>query len=251
MFSILPFEASFYAQWGVDCEYVGNPLIDEASKSSDNRLTLRKKMGIPEEVQAVGLLPGSRQREVERILPIMLCTALEIQKELPKTNFFLAPSPNIPAAVYENILSKFSVKIRKFETPFYEAVKAMDFALVTSGTATLQTALADTPFCLLYKTSWSTYLLGKQLIRVPCLGIVNLLAGKIVAPEFIQWDANPKTIAQAAKNLLLNPGLCENMRREFEKIRAQLGEQGASQRAAQSMMAFLNRRNVPMEIPAG
>jgi len=248
MFSIFPFEVKFYREAGVDCEFVGHPLLEHAEDSVD-RSHLRKQLGISDQHLAIGLLPGSRKSEVERILPIMLKTVSELQKELPQTTFFLASSPNIEPSVYNAILEKTSVPIHRLKGSFNDGVKAMDFALVTSGTATLQTALANTPFFLLYKTSWSTYMLGKQLIRVPYLGIVNLLAGKAVVPEFIQRNANPKTISHEAKILLTNQDLYNRMRKEFSTIREELGKKGASANAAKSMLAFLDRQDAPRKIP--
>ncbi|MFA7002181.1 MAG: lipid-A-disaccharide synthase, partial [Candidatus Omnitrophota bacterium] len=109
--------------------------------------------------------------------------------------------------------------------------------LIASGTTTLEAALLGVPFFLLYKASWSTYFLGRQLIRVPYLGLVNLLAGERVVPEFIQNDIHPETIAHEAKILLENPELIEAMKAKFREVREKLGEPGASRRAAETILA--------------
>ncbi len=240
MLCILPFEIALYEKAGIPCEFVGHPLIDHM-KISRGRDEMRKKLGVSNSQWAVGLLPGSRQSEVRRILPIMLKAASHLQRDLPNTLFFLAESSNVENTVYEEVFRDADVRVQRFSDHFYEHIAAMDFALVTSGTATLETALAGTPFFLLYKTSGSTYFLGKHLIRVPYLGIVNLLAGKRVVPEFIQQDAHPETIAHEAKVLLKNKELYGKMKQEFLEVRAKLGEGGASIKAARAVMEFLKK----------
>ena len=153
-------------------------------------------------------------------------------------------------AVYDRVLSQIQLPVRKFSDNFSQHIAGMDFALVASGTATLQTALIGTPFFLLYKTSWSTYFLGKQLIKVPYLGLVNLLAGKTIIPEFIQKDAKPETLAHEALVLLQNPAIRDEMKKEFLAIRGQLGAHGASENTARLMLKFLNVQNAATKIPA-
>ena len=202
---------------------------------------LRLKFGIAPGTKAIGLFSGSREKEVKRILPVMLQTAAYLRKELPETVFYVSKSPNVKPAVYEELLQVLSFKTECLDASFYETVKAMDFALVASGTATLETALIGTPFFLLYKASWSTYFLGKRLIKVPYLGLVNLLADDKVVPEFIQQDAHPETIAHEAKFFLQTPELQEKMREEFVQVRQHLGEKGASSRAAREVFEFLTK----------
>ncbi|MDD5672230.1 MAG: lipid-A-disaccharide synthase [Candidatus Omnitrophica bacterium] len=241
MFSILPFEVDYYQKAKVPCEFVGHPLLDHVKTSAD-RTTLRKDFGIATDELAVGLLPGSRSSEVRRILPVMLKTAGLICRDVPQIIFYIARSDNVEDSVYDDILAKAAVPFRNIHNRFYDYVSAMDFALVASGTATLQTALVGTPFFLLYKASLSTYLLGKQLIRVPYLGLVNLLAGRPIVPEFIQYDAHPETIAHEAKFILLNAEYRQKMQEEFAEVRENLGKGGASRRAADAMLTFLASR---------
>lgn len=238
MFSILPFESRFYRENGIPCDYVGNPLLDHMHFTK-NRESFRRDIGLSPDVLAIGLLPGSRASEVERILPVMLESAKLLHRELPQTKFFLARSGNVPDKFYDELLASYQLPLVPFQENFYDYVRAMDFALVTSGTATLQTALAGTPFFLLYKASLMTYFLGKYLIQVPYLGIVNLLAEKKIVPEFIQGDAHPETICHEAKILLTEPKLRKEMQKEFEAIRKLLGENGASQKTAKLILDFL------------
>ena len=241
MLVILPFEKEFYEKEGVAVKFVGHPLLDAIPELPD-AFVLRAKLGIPQGPKAIGLFSGSREKEVKRILPVMLQTASHLRKDFPEARFFISRSPNVRPAAYDELLRDLPFTVECPAVPFYELVKAMDFALVASGTATLETALIGTPFFLLYKAGWSTYLLGKYLIKVPYLGLVNLLADDKVVPEFIQQDAHPETIAHEARVFLQSPELQQKMREEFRQVREKLGEKGASGRAAQEVCNFLDRR---------
>jgi len=241
MLVILPFEKKMYDEAGIPCEYVGHPLLDTIPPSVDKQAS-RTHLEIKKNEKAIGLFPGSRKSEVERILPLMAKTAELLSQQIPHTKFYLTKSKNIPDSVYDQIFNRFSIHVHTPEHSFYEVTKAMDFALVTSGTATLETALLGTPFFLLYKTAWSTYFLGKNLIQVPYLGLVNLLADKLVVPEFIQNEAHPETIAHEAKFLLENQTLYQKMCADFKKVREKLGEPGASERAASAILRTLSEK---------
>jgi lipid-A-disaccharide synthase len=238
MLVILPFEKDFYEKEGVAVKFVGHPLLD-AIPDLPEAAVLRAKLGIAQNQKAIGLFSGSREKEVKRILPVMLRAAALLRKDLPEAVFFISKSPNVRPEVYDESLQGVSFKVECPSVSFYELVKAMDFAFVASGTATLETAIIGTPFFLLYKASWSTYLLGKHLIKVPYLGLVNLLADTRVIPEFIQQDAHPETLAHEAKVFLQSPELQRKMKEEFRQVREKLGEKGASARAAKEVFDFL------------
>ena len=284
MLVILPFEKEIYEKAGVPVEFVGHPLLDETHPSAP-RPELRRRFGMEENETAIGLLPGSRKSEVERILPDLLKTAALLKKSLPSCRFFLSRSSNVPASVYESILQKAGcvfnvmssprkrgsikstlvsatihggrvrgndkqvltdIKIEECALDFQDLVSALDFAFVTSGTATLQTALLGTPFFLVYRASRLTYELGKRLVRVSYLGLVNLLAGKRVVPEFIQQDMHPETMAHEAKVFLANKELYGKMKEAFEEIKKKLGAGGASQRAAEVIAKSQKMGQVPL-----
>lgn len=235
MLVILPFETEIYEKAGVPYEFVGHPLLDETHTAS-SRAEMRTKLGISENEKAIGILPGSRKREVERILPDLLKTAGLLKKFMPSCRFFLSRSSNVPDELYNTILKQSTVTIEDKDIPFQDLVVAMDFCFVTSGTATLQTALLGTPFFLVYRASTLTYELGKRLVKVSYLGLVNLLAGKRVVPEFIQHDLHPETMAHEAKVLLENQEPYEMMKMEFEEIRRKLGSGGASRKTAEAIL---------------
>ncbi len=241
MMVILPFEVSIYQRAAVSCDFVGHPLLDEI-QVPESRAKNRIRLGLSESETAIGLLPGSREKEVRRIFPAMLESARLFAEKNPSARFFYSQSPNLPSSVYEACLNSYSgPAVVRSNIGHHAFVHAMDFALVTSGTATLETALLGTPFFLLYKTSASTYFLGKQLVKVPFLGLVNLLSGKCVVPEFIQDEANPVVIAHEADVLLKNREVYEGMKLEFKAVREKLGSHGASRKAAESVLNFLSK----------
>ena len=200
MLVLLPFEKNFYLERNVDAEYVGHPLIEKLSLVPDKE-TCKKKLGLCEGIH-VGLFSGSRLRELKRIFPVMLASAKLIQKSMPGVSFHANRAPGLPAHLYDDLAREAGLSIQFHDTPFEETVRAMDFALVASGTATLETALLGTPFFLLYKTEWTTYILGRWLVKVKYLGLANLLLDQPVIPEFIQNKACPEKIAAFAVDYL-------------------------------------------------
>lgn len=244
MMAILPFEEEMYRKEDVPCTFVGHPLLDRV-KPSKPRAVLRQEFGLDDRQRMIALLPGSREPEVRRILPIMLKTADLLAKEFPELNFFLTQAPHVPASLYEENLKRYpELDIKRSTVRLYDIVTAADFALVASGTATLETALLGTPFFLLYKASASTFFLGRRLVRIPYIGLVNVLAGRHVVPEFIQHLAKPEKIAHEAKVLMENAELRENLCRKIREACQKLGEPGASDRAAQLVVETL-REGVP------
>jgi len=239
MLVILPFEEEIYRKAGVPCTFVGHPLLDRV-RPTKRREELRREFGVSGSKQVVALLPGSREPEVRRILPLMLETARLLQKKMPSLKFFMTRAPHVPRKIYDEILAKFpGLSVQSFTERLHDIVSLSDFALVASGTATLETALLDIPFFLLYKASASTFFLGRRLVRIPYIGLVNVLAGRHVVPEFIQHLAKPEKIAQATQALLEDDTRRENYRKEIRNVLAGLGEPGASERAARVVIGKL------------
>lgn len=241
MLVILPFEKAIYEKAKVPVSFVGHPLLDEINQGQ-NRETLRKHFEIKEGETAIALLPGSRKREIERIFPAMMASAALLKEKISKSVFFLVKSPNVPEDFYQHVLRQhplvFVRQLKNHDGLFRDVVAASDFSLITSGTATLEAGLIGTPYILMYKTSWSTYIVGRPLVRVKFLGLVNLLAGKKVVPEFIQFLA-PEKIAQTAVSILQNRDACEGMKKDFALVREKLGSSGASRKAAEEILRDL------------
>lgn len=244
MITILPFEKEIYDRAGVPCAFVGHPLMDQISGSAD-RTALRKSFGMTDTELSIGILPGSREKEVRRILPVMLETAQILKTKFPQAVFYVTRSSNVSPALYETILAGYrDLSVRDSHPYSYDLLRSMDFAFVASGTATLETALLGVPFFLLYKASRSTYTVGRWLVRVPFLGLANLLAGRKIIPEFIQSDAKPARIAAEAEALLKNPERLNKMKADLAEIPGKLGPRGASRRAAETIASLLASQSI-------
>ncbi len=242
MIVFFKFEADLYEKEGVPVTWVGHPLVDfkQPSKSrSDLRIEWLPK--ISEKTKIVGLFPGSRETEVKRILPEMLRIAKRIYERTPNVQFLLSQSITLSSDLYEKNLANAqpTYPIQSVRNRSYDLLHASDFALVSSGTATLEATLASTPFVILYKTAWSTFFLGRKLIRIPYIGLVNVVAGRKIVPEFIQQEIRPETIAQEANYLLEHQDLREKMILDLKSAASQLGEPGAAGRAAKVVTNFL------------
>lgn len=237
MLVFLPFEVNVYNGSGLDCEFVGHPLVD-----------LVKPTELPEKLKAawelegkkiVGLLPGSRTHEVQRILPVMLEASRLIAKAVPDTAFLLAESRTLDAQIYDEIIGKTSLPLKRLRDETYNILSIADFSLVTSGTATLETAVSLKPFVILYKAEPITYFLGKNLVRLPYIGLANVIAGKKIVPEFIQHEARPEAIAKTAVHFIEDRDARDQMVSELELVRESLGKSGAVERAARSVLDLL------------
>lgn len=240
MLVILPFEKALYDKASIPCRFVGHPLLDKIPPAvPEAKLAAQQRLNIPLHTKLIGLMPGSRASEVKRILPILRDSAIRLAKVYPDIHFLIAKAPGVSKSVYEDILCNALLNIHFFESNFYDQIRAMDFALVASGTATLETALIGTPFFLIYKASASTYCLGRWLVKVKYLGLANLLLNKPVVPEFIQNDARPEKIAAMALELLKDDKKMAQMKEDFLQVRKTLGDIGASSRAAAAIISYL------------
>jgi len=237
MIVIFPFEREIYKKEGIPVSFAGNPLLDIVSPSLDKK-ELFDKFGIPPARYTISLLPGSRASEVKSLLPIMLKTAKILKKELGEVQFLILRSPAVKEGLFKKITRKYHLPMHILTGLTYEGVAASDFAIVASGTATLETAILGTPMVLIYKVAFLTWALVKMLVKLPYVGIVNILFKKKIVPEFLQFDAKPRKIASGVINILANPQELEKMKAALLKVRPLLGEKGASERAARIILGF-------------
>jgi lipid-A-disaccharide synthase len=228
---IFPFEVPFYNKVGLNTHFVGHPLMDQPLQVQDKAEAIQR-FGLSNTWPIVGLLPGSRAGEIKRLLPHMLGAAERIQAHYPDAQFIIPVAPGLNQDTIKTMADSVNAPIRIVSGDFYNAVGCCDMALVCSGTATLQTALLGKPMIIVYRISPLTYLLGRMLIRVPCIGLANIVAGSKVVPELVQRDATAKRIAEEAMLILGD----ENRRKEIEQklvtVKQALGRPGASQRVA-------------------
>ncbi|MBI3616257.1 MAG: lipid-A-disaccharide synthase [Candidatus Omnitrophica bacterium] len=244
MLVVFPFEKTLYEQNGVPVTFIGHPLLDNV-KPTLSHLEALERFGLEDGLPIIGLLPGSRDLEVRRILPALLAAGEKMLQNLPSSaRFLLIKAPHLPWELYRQALNRSSLKPKVVERWDYDGIYTCDLVMVASGTATLECALLNRPMLIVYKTSWPTYFLSRFFIRIPVIGLVNVVAGEKVAPEFIQHRANPAAISKAALELWNSAEQRNTMKSDFEKIRQSLGTPGASGRAAQAVLAELDRNPV-------
>ena len=228
---IFPFETKFYEEVGLPVRFVGHPLLDREVKPKNppkEIIAIKQSSANP----VIGLLPGSRKGEIKKLLPIMLKAADIIKKKLPSAQFIIPLAPGIERAFINPMLAQTEIDSRMTTDCFYETLEACDMAVVASGTATLETAVMQKPMVIIYKVSLMTYLIGKMLIRVPFIGLANLVAGKKVVPELIQNDATPYKIAAETTAILKDPHRLEEIKTNLAAVKKALGEKGASKKVA-------------------
>ena len=233
------FEEDLYKKRGVDSEFVGNPLL-ETVKATLPKDEILKKYNLSKERPVIALLPGSRSMEVRTLLKIMTGAAKIIAKELGETQFVAAKYKNLPARLYRKALKGSSLDIRIVDGDAYNILSVSDFAIVASGTATLETAIIGTPFVITYKVGLINYIAYKIVAKIKVLGLVNVIAGRVIVPEFLQYDATPEKIAQKSIEILRDSAKRATMLYELECVKSSLGAPGASQRAARAILPYLS-----------
>jgi lipid-A-disaccharide synthase len=237
---ILPFEERFYRERGVDVEYVGHPLLDSVPQHLD-RDEITRKMGLEHAYPVLGLLPGSRNEEIRNHLPVMIKAVEILSSHYPHLRGLLPVAPTIPPELVHSFLKESSAEISISQRSIYDTLTVCDLALVASGTATVETAILGVPMVLLYRASAITYWVAKRVIKVPFVGLVNLVAGEQVIPELIQDDVTPDRLAQEAFEILEGGQKRENMIEKLGMVKERLGRGGASERTAKIVIDMLNR----------
>jgi len=237
---ILPFEEVFYKEHDVPVTFVGHPLLDETFYGKRDQ-TGSDRFAEP----VIGLLPGSRDKEVIRNLPAMLEAAMHIRHEFPEIRFCVSHAPTVQKSLIDGILEKFRyeneivVSTEHVRTIFERS----RLVVAVSGTVTLEAAISGTPTVIVYSVSSLSYWIGRAMIKVNHIGLINLIAGKEIVPELIQDKAAPEQIAACVTELLKKPEKLENMRSELLKTRECLGDPGASERAAALAFELLEYRH--------
>lgn len=230
MYVILPFEKDFYAKYNCEVDFVGHPLLDVV-KNYAAAPDFRSKNGLTES-PIIALLPGSRKQEIIRMLSVML----EMAPLFPQYQFVIAGAPSMPAAFYEQILAEKqrpqNVKLVQKQT--YDLLSQAEAALVTSGTATLETALFQVPEVVCYRGNNLSYQIAKRLISVKYISLVNLIVDKPLVKELIQNDFNSKALHNELEKIL-QPGVRQILKTGYAELQLLMGDAGASRRAARLM----------------
>ncbi len=232
MFVILPFEKEFFKKFNWDVDYVGNPVLD-AVKAHQHDDQFIVKHQVKSENPVVALLPGSRKQELNSIIPLME----EVVKRFPQYQFAVASVSNLDQSMYGELRSLPNVKFIIEDT--YNLLLNSNAAIVTSGTATLETALFRVPQVVVYKTSFVSYWIVKMLIKVPYISLVNLIIGKQVVKEMIQQDANAEDVSVELKLLLENQTYQQGILDAYDNLIKILDTGSASENAARLMVKYL------------
>ncbi len=226
---ILPFEAAFYREHRVPVSFVGHPLLDRIHPVANHPMTN------PDVQQPIiGLLPGSRDREVATLLPVMLEAAGMIQRQISGVKFLVSRSPSIHEDLVLDIVSRCGadIDLQIINGPVEELFKRSRLLVAASGTVTLEAALFGVPMVIIYKVSPLSYWLGKRLIKVKHIGIVNLIVRKTLLPELIQDDASSQTISATVVQMMNDKHRLKQMTDDLLRVRDLLGGPGASDRVA-------------------
>ncbi|MCX5714409.1 MAG: lipid-A-disaccharide synthase [Candidatus Omnitrophica bacterium] len=240
MIVLFKFEQEFYRKHGIAADLVDHPLLDMVKPAKD-KITLLKEFNLDRAKKTITLLPGSRKSEIENILPIMLETYGIIAEKNPDLQLVIAKAPGADLNIYNRITKNYQLDLKIVDGRTYDCLELADFALVCSGTATLETAIMQKPFCIVYKMGLLNYLLYRPQVKVPYIGMANIVAGRKIIPEFIQFQAIQKKIAAAALEILQNPDKLEEMRNALREVKSSLGEPGASHRAARIILGTVSR----------
>lgn len=238
MLVILPFERELYEASGLPVEFVGHPLLDVVRLGAD-RAAFARQHEIPPRDTWIGLLPGSRHVEVERLLPPMLEAAAILSEKVEAPRFLVPVSASVDLELYAAQLRRLpevAAYTYLIRDDYYAALEHSTAAAVCSGTATLEATLTDTPMVVVYRTSWLTYNLARSLVRVRDIALVNLIAGRRAVPELVQGEVNGPRIADELMTLLFGDARRSDVLAALADVRAKLGEPGASARAGRAVL---------------
>lgn len=235
---IFPFEVPFYEKENVPVRYVGHPSVDKVHPQYSKEESF-KLFGLTTYQPVIGLLPGSRTDEINRMLPIMLQAAEKIQHALPDVQFVLPQADSVSDQLLQNSFQHSKVHIKAINNQFYDTVQCCDAVMTVSGTATLEIALLDIPMLVTYKLSTLTYLFAKILVDTPFIGLPNIIAEKPIVKEFIQQDATPDKLAQEILHILADKDYAQAIHTGLKQVKITIGQGGGSENMAKLALEML------------
>jgi lipid-A-disaccharide synthase len=222
---ILPFEEPLLRGYGVDATFVGHPMLDR-TLNMPTKVEAREALGLAQNTPVLALFPGSRQQEIDRHIDAFVATARELQRRIPTLQVIVSVAPTVA-------LDANRCPFRLVHSASLSVLRAADAGLCKSGTTTLEAAIADCPLVVAYRTGRISFALAKRLVKVPHIGLVNVVAGREVAPEFIQDEVVPARMADTLAELLKKESLVrQEMLNGLAEVRAKLGSPGAADRVA-------------------
>lgn len=240
MVVILPFEEKMYQEAGVNVSFVGHPLLDliEAENKGEPLYRGSSEEGSP---RLIGLLPGSRNSEISRLLPVMLDTATILVDMIPEIQFLVPLAPTISREQVHPYLNGRDLPLTLVTDSTHEVIQACEMIIAASGTVTLEAAILGTPLVVVYKVNPLTYWLGKRLVQVNHVALANIIAGETVAPELLQRDVTPERIAQESFNILSDSKRQEWIKKRLQDVHQELGTPGASDKAAAIALELMGK----------
>jgi lipid-A-disaccharide synthase len=247
---ILPFEAPFYEEAGVPVTFVGHPMLDLVNVTYD-RAAAAASFNLDPSRKIVGLFPGSRHNEIERLLPVIIGAACRLKEQFPDIQFILPLASTLHNDDIVPLLTAANLSVAITRERIHDMIRACDAVISVSGTVTLEIALVGTPMVIIYKLSPLTYQLAKRLVKVPNIGLCNIVAGETVVKELIQDEANPDMIAAEIGKILSDKRYQETIREKLGEVRSKLGGGGASLKVASLALALCGTRDDTSAIRPG
>jgi len=241
MVVLFDFEVDFYEKHGVRADFVGHPLLD-AVRPGTGREEFRASLGATD-IPLIGLLPGSRPQEIERILPAMVAGVEKLRSRMGKLVAVIGCAPELDLEIIEHCTGESDIGI--LHDNAYDIMAHADAVAVTSGTATLETGILGTPMVIVYRTSFLTYLIGSRLVKIDNIGLINIVAGARVVPELWQNEVTADNIAARLEKLCLDRELRGRISSALSGAKSKLGDTGASKRAAAIALDMLKSRLNP------
>lgn len=241
---ILPFEQEFYRQRGMEVDFVGHPLMD-AVTTTMTRNEFLEKHGIAGDRTVIGILPGSRRKEISSLLPTFIETGKLLARQRQDLVFLLPLASTLTRSdLEENGLAGCGLDVKVISDHRYDLMAACDAVMAASGTVTLELAILGVPMVVAYRIAPLTYFLGRRLIKIAHVSLVNLVAENSIVPELLQEDAVPEKI-QAAMEKILDEAAAKTMRQLLRKVRERLGAPGASKRVAEIALELAGKQLTP------
>ena len=232
MIVVFPFEEKLYKDYGINVEFVGHPMLEGLDNTS-TKAEFFKKHKLDERKTLIGLLPGSRLQEVEKLYPTMLEAIEKMKTNSTELQSVTSLSPALDKEIYSSIeQGKYAVH----STDTHDVMKHSDLLIVASGSATLESAFFGTPLIIVYRLSPISWFLGNLLVNIKSIGLVNIVAGENIAPEILQSDLTADRLAEEALSIITNDNISSAMSEKLSGVKKLLGEPGASMKAAKSIL---------------
>ena len=245
---LFQFEKKYYEDAGIPVSFVGHPLVDKV-KISANAGSMRSRLDISADARVVGLFPGSRHSEIERLLPMMFATAAQMQAQDPQLRFVLPVAATLDFDDVSRQAKSSGIEICVTRDEIYDLINCCDAIVSCSGTVTLEIALLGVPMCVVYKTSALSYMILSRLITIPHISLVNIVSRQAVVKELLQADANPDFVAAELFHMLDDQDYRQQLRAGYDKVRANLGAGNGARNMAELVLTLLAQQTVQQSLP--